>query len=123
MPDFEMGEATPPMAAAAPPLAAAQPSTADEGLDEEDELELALEAELETSMQEGQPTVDQEVVQRDQQGAAPPAGATAQAEAARAATAAAAALQEEEEEALPLTEDGFIDLERLTAKQHQRYNT
>lgn len=122
MPDFEMGEAAPRVPAAAPP-AAARPSTADEGLDEEDELELALEAELDATMQDEQPAVDQEVAQRDQQGAAPPAGATAQAEAARAATAAAAALQQEEEEALPLTEDGFIDLERLTAKQHQRYNT
>ncbi|KAI7837098.1 hypothetical protein COHA_009047, partial [Chlorella ohadii] len=80
-------------------------------------------AELEATVQDEHMPADQDAAQRDQQCAAPPAGATAQAEAARAATAAAAALQQEEEEALPLTEDGFIDLERLTAKQHQRYNT
>lgn len=103
------------------PTATAATASADEGLGSEDELELALEAELESAA-DGAEQHQQADGERDQQGAAPPAGATAQGDVARAATAATAVLQEEEE-ALPLTEDGFIDLARLTAKQHQRYNT
>ena len=86
---------------------------ADDDLNEEDELEMALEAEL-----------DEEQERQQQQQGAPDLQQQQLQDAARASAAASAALQQEEgEEALPLTADGFIDLDRLTAKQHQRYNT
>ncbi|KAL4856050.1 Histone chaperone asf1 [Chlorella vulgaris] len=93
-----------------------QPSAAasEDGLDEEDELELALEAELDAA-------ADQQQDQQQQAAVQVPVGAALQ-DAARAAAAATAALQQEEEE-LPLTADGFLDLDRMTSKQHQRYNT
>lgn len=114
---------------AVPPTAPPAPAASEEGLDEEDELELALEAELEaddqrrTEQQAAQPPPP---AQQQQQpaaaaAAAPPLGALQ--DAARAGAAAATVLQQEEEDALPLTADGFIDLDRLTSKQHQRYNT
>jgi hypothetical protein len=103
-----------------PDAGGVQAAAADEVLDEEDELELALEAELDEAGENQQEQQHQQ--QQPQDVAQAPAG-TALQDAARAATAASAVLQQEEEDALPLTDDGFIDLNRLTAKQHQRYNT
>ncbi|EFN57242.1 hypothetical protein CHLNCDRAFT_143750 [Chlorella variabilis] len=129
MPDLEAGFAPETLgqqqAVAAAAAAAPGPAGADEVLNEEDELELALEAELEDADEE-----QQQQQQQQQPGGEPrqqqagdaqlPAGAALQ-DAARAATTATTALQREDEE-LPLTDEGFIDLDRLTAKQHQRYN-
>ncbi|KAL4434064.1 hypothetical protein ABPG75_000505 [Micractinium tetrahymenae] len=127
MPDLDLLAGVLP-AETAPPAAAAAPSAANEGLDEEDELELALEAELEAeadmqreaAQQAAQPPP---LAQQQPALAAPAPASGAVQDAARAGAAAAAALQQEEDEQLPLTADGFIDLDRLTAKQHQRYNT
>lgn len=129
MPDLDLLAGVLPAEAAPSAAAAAGPAASDEALDEEDELELALEAELEAEGDGQHGAVQQAAqppppVQQQQAALAAPAPAlgTLQ-DAARAGAAAAAVLQQEEEEALPLTADGFIDLDRLTSKQHQRYNT
>ncbi|KAL4446821.1 hypothetical protein ABPG77_008065 [Micractinium sp. CCAP 211/92] len=118
MPDLDLLAGVLP-AEAAPPTASA-PAASDEALDEEDELELALEAELEADA-DGQRGEAQQAAQplpaaqQQQPALAAPAPAVgALQDAARAGAAAAAVLQQEEEDALPLTAEGFIDLDRLT---------